>query len=174
MPLSEGVLEYLDARDALTREAVFRRHPALRDAVGTPGLRSELVEWLGTDPPWQPEQAERTARAIDLVRSGEAEDDAPTIKPFLLHPAERVRLRAYEFLLGLYFPDRNPDAVFLLLTGMLSDESEMVRSSGAAYVARVGARDQLRPFLQRWLAMAAARGWQGSESHDLVTRLLAE
>lgn len=173
MTVPQGMLEYLAVADLLAREDVLRRNPELREFLGSQAARQGVSEWLASDGAWAGPSAAAVEGALDYLRQSAVPDDAAIVKPILLHPAERARLRAYEFLLGLYFPDRNPDAVFLLLTGMLSDESDMVRSAGAVYVERVGATGQLRTFLERWRNMAQARGWAGTESYEQVARLLA-
>lgn len=172
MPVPQGMLEYLTAADLLARDNVLRRHPGLRELLDSPSARQGLSEWLGSDEAWAGPSAAAVEGAIDYLRQSALPDGAAIMKPFVLHPSERVRLRAYEFLLGLYFPDRNPDAVFMLLAGMLSDESDMVRAAGAAYVQRVGATGELRPFLERWRNTAEARGWAATESYGLVAGLL--
>lgn len=170
--LPDPWVAYFAAYDVLTREAVLRAHPELRDALQRPETREMLLEWLAGDAAWAPENAGLLPPVLEFLRPGAAEPEAARVKPLLMHPDPQVRLGAFEFLLTLYFPDRNPEALLLLLSGMLMDESERVRSAGAAYAARAGAQGHLREFLARWLAMAPARGWAGTESHEMVARLL--
>lgn len=172
MSLPDGLMEYLSARDLLTREAALGRHPGLHEVLAEPETRRALLTWLSTDEPWDATAGDLAAQVLEYLHGAASEDDAAGVKPFLLHPDPQVRLRAYEFLLTLYFPDRNREAVFLLLTGMLSDESDMVRSAGAVYAERAGAGGELGGFLARWHALAPARGWEESESYELVGRLL--
>jgi hypothetical protein len=170
--LPDDLAQYFATGDELARASVVEQHPGLPAALGTAETRARLLDWLSDEEPWQEDRTEMLVQVLQFLRGTASEADAPRVKPFLLHPRDRVRLRAYEFLTALYFPDRNREALFLLLNGMLSDEGDDVRAAGAAYAQRAGAVPELRDFLTRWRALAPARGWTGTQSYELVTRLL--
>ncbi len=106
------------------------------------------------------------------MRSKAQESEAAAVKPFLMHPDSFVRLKAYEFLLTLYFPDRNREAMFLLFNGMLSDREDQIRAQAARYIQRANAVADLKDFLSRWLKQASRQGWETTESYELVEQLL--
>jgi hypothetical protein len=170
--LPDLLAEYFASGDALSRADVQRDHPELPELLAAPETRTVLLEWLAGEEPWDVRHAESVSGVLRFLRRQASDADAPRIKPFLLHPNPGVRLAAYEFLTALYYPDINHDALFLLLNGMLMDESDEVRRTGADLVQRVGAPPELRAFLTRWRAMAPARGWEGTASFELITRLL--
>jgi hypothetical protein len=170
--LPDLLAEYFASGDALSQADVQMQHPELPEVLGAPDTRTLLLEWLSGEEPWEPGHAERVIQVLRFLRSGASDADAPRVKPFLLHPNPGARLATYEFLTALYFPDGNRDALLLLLNGMLLDESDEVRRAGAGFVQRVGTTLELREFLTRWRALAPARGWTGTQSYELVTRLL--
>jgi hypothetical protein len=170
--LPTELIDYFSQDGGLGELEVLRRHPGVNQRVETPETRRTLLEWLAGDDPWSAGREGVLVHVLQFVRGRADAGEAPRVKPFLLHSEPRVRQAAYDFLLALYFPDRNPDAVFLLLTGMLSDESDAVRTAGALYAARTEATEALRGFLARWLALAPARGWSGTDSHAQVARLV--
>ena len=135
-------------------------------------IRQAIVAWLSGDEAWQGEAEILAENCIEFLTPKAAADEAAVIKQFLLHANPHIRLRAHEFLLTLYFPDRNREALFMVLHAMLSDQSETIRREAAGYIQRAGAVVHLRPFLERWQAQARERGWAETESFELVARLL--
>ncbi|HOU40207.1 MAG TPA: hypothetical protein PK829_02960, partial [Promineifilum sp.] len=83
-----------------------------------------------------------------------------------------VRLAAYEFLLTLYYPDKNREALLQLLQNMLSDSEDAIRAAGARYADQADVAAELRSFLLRWQKTAPGQGWANTESFELVGRLL--
>ncbi|HEY0017460.1 MAG TPA: hypothetical protein VGC13_14210 [Longimicrobium sp.] len=170
--LPEPLGAYLTAYDVLTRDAVLRAHAGLRDELQRPETRSTLLAWLASDDAWSPEGAGVLPAVLEFLRPAAVPSEAARVRPLLMHPDPPVRRGAFEFLLTLCFSGRNPEALLLLLGGMLMDEDETVRRTGADYASRAPADGELRDFLKRWLVLAPARGWTGSESYELVKRLL--
>jgi hypothetical protein len=85
-----------------------------------------------------------------------------------------VRVRAYEFLLTLYFPDKNREAMITLLQNMILDNHDAVRVQGLRYIERADAVPDVLELLQRWRKIAMLRNWDKTESFEVVTRLLKE
>src|SRR5260370_22553026 len=167
-----GVREYLSTTDSLYRAEVAQRYPDLQKALNDPATRKAVLDWLASDEAWDSANSGFTSNCLEFLRAGATEGEAQIVRGFLLHPEPQVRLRAYEFLLTLYFPDKNREAMFLLLHGMLSDNDDMVRAQAARYIERANAVAELRDFLQRWYKTASDRGWAGTERFELVERLL--
>jgi ADP-ribosylglycohydrolase len=166
------VREYLSTSDSLYRAQVVQRYPDLQQTLNDPATRKAILDWLTSDEAWEPSLSSFTSNSLALLRVGAAQEEAQIVRSFLLHPDPWVRLSAYDFLLTLYFPDRNREAMFLLLHGMLSDNDDMVRAQAARYIERADAVDELRDFLQRWYKEAPGRGWADTESFELVGGLL--
>ena len=168
------VQSFLMSSDALARAELVHRHPNLLQVLNSSETRAALVEWLSGDEPYQAGNDELTANVLAHLRASAQDSDVPFVKPLLLHSSPLVRLRAYEFLLTLYFPDKNREAMFLLLNSMLTDMEETVRTEAAAYIRRAGAANELRPFLQRWLKNMKANNLEQSESYEQVKQLVEE
>jgi hypothetical protein len=170
--LPQPVLQYLATNDSLVRAQLSADHPDLPALLASSQTLAELRRWLGSDGAWAAESAQIVISGIELLRPELAAGDEQIIRSFLLHPEAQVRLQAYEFLLTIYFPDCNRQAMFILLHGMLTDQSDQVRSAAALYIERVNAVGELRDFLVRWRKSAIGLGWAGGESYELVERLL--
>src|SRR5262245_26146075 len=168
------VKAYLISHNVLTREQLRQRYPNLDQLLSAPQTRKTILEWLASEVAWDESNAEFVMRCLEFLQDGATEDEASVVKTFLLHPNAYVRLRAFEFLLTLYFPDKNREALFLLLHSMLFDSADAVRKSGAAYIDRANAVTEMREFLQRWIKVAASRGWENTDSFELVQQLLGQ
>ena len=166
------VKAYLATNDVLFREQLRQRYPNLEQLLGAPQTRKAILDWLASEEAWDDAAAQFVMRCLEFLQNGATEEEASTVKTFLMHPDAFVRLRAFEFLLALYFPDKNREAMFLLLHGMLFDPENAVRISGAEYIDRANAVAELREFLQRWSKVAASRGWENTDSYELVQQLL--
>lgn len=166
------VKAYLASNDVLFREQLRQRFPNLEQLLGDPQTRKAILDWLASEEAWDDSAAPFAMRCLEFLQNGATEEEAPIVKTFLLQPNAFVRLRAFEFLLTLYFPDKNREAMFLLLHSMLFDPDDAVRNSGAAYIDRASAVMELRGFLLRWSKVAASRGWENTESFERVQQLL--
>ncbi len=167
------VREYLSVNDSLARLQLFQNHPGLKDLLEDPQTRAAVLDWLGSEEAWEGSRSTFVVSCLELLRPAAQPSDEQIVRAFLLHPDPFVRLRAYEILLTLYYPEHNRNAMFLLLHGMLSDPDDRVRVSAASYIRGVGAAGELEGFLRRWLKLAPEKGWEGSESFELVQQLLA-
>jgi hypothetical protein len=171
---SEEIKAYFSSGDALSRAQLVQTHPELEQTLNSPELIAQLLHWLSTNEPWAETNVNLTMHVLVFLRTHARESDASIVKVFLLHNDPLVRLRAYEYLLTLYFPDKNREALFLLLQGMLSDQDEQVRAEAAGYIQRADAVSYLRGFLERWITTASERGWGNNESYELIERILSE
>jgi hypothetical protein len=174
MSIPPAVRAYLSSEDGLRRAQLSADHPELAEQLADPATRQALLDWLRSDEAQYPEAAPLVAGNIAFLRTAAEPGEASTLRPYTLHPDPAVRLSAFEFLLTLYFPDRNPDALLMVLQSMLADADDAVRTHGARYVERAGAASELAPFLARWAREAPDRDWQAGESAEVVGRLLAE
>ncbi len=168
----DQVKEYLASDDALVRKQLFQREPGLQQTLADPETRAAILNWLADDQAWEPSVEGLIQNCLIFLQGDASVSEDKTVRSFLLHPNPYVRLRAYEFLLSLYFPDKNREALFLLLHGMLSDSDDAVRTQAARYIERAGAVEELSQFLERWYKTAPNLGWEGTESFELVGRLL--
>jgi len=167
------VKAYLVSPNVLAREQLRQSYPDLEQVMSDPQTRKAIVDWLTSDDAWVEANASFAMRCLEFLLENASEEDATVVKTFLLHPDPLVRLRAFEFLLTLYFPDKNREAMFLLLHSMLFDSDDPVRVVGASYIDRANAIGELRQFLQRWIKVAISRGWENTRSYELVGQLLA-
>lgn len=166
------VQKYLTSNDSLARAELLQRNPDLKSFLERPETREAILGWLGSEEAWEPTRSSFVANCLEFLRAGAVPAEEQAVRAFLLHPDFGVRLRVYEFLLTLYYPERNRNAMFLLLHGMLADPSDRVRVSAVAYIQGVGATEELRSFLDRWLKLAPGQGWEKTESFEMVEKLL--
>ncbi len=163
---------YLSTNDSIARAQLAQRYPDLTTTLTDPTVRAAVLAWLAGDDAWDEANTSFTLNALRYLRSAADPSEAQAIRPFLLHPQPNVRLAAYEFLLTLYYPNKNREALLQLLQNMLSDSEDMIRSAGARYADQVGIAAELHSFLLRWQKTAHDKGWVDSESYELVGRLL--
>ena len=174
MSIPPVIRSYLATEDGMARAQLGSDHPELERQLADPATRRAVLDWLRTDQAQRPEFAELVMGCIGFLRAAAEPDETPVVRPFTLHPAPEVRLRAFEFLLTLYFPERNRDALLLVLQSMLADADDAVRTQGARFVERAGAGAELGLFLAHWSQQAADRDWDTGEAAELVERLRSE
>ncbi|MCB0088458.1 MAG: hypothetical protein KDE54_11140 [Caldilineaceae bacterium] len=171
--LPENIQKYLTVwNDTLARGVLLDEQPELAGLMDEPNTRQTLLDWLAGSESLAPQNARLTANALQFLRPQAQSSDAPIVRKLLMHPDAIVRLRTYEFLLTLYFPDKNPEALIMLLNSMLMDADDTIRTQGVRYIQRANAVTELRDFLVSWQQAAAGRGWLNSESYELVQQLL--
>jgi len=166
------VRAFLSTNDSLAQAELAQRYPDLNATLADPAVRAAVLAWLADDDAWVEANAHITLNALRYLRSAADPGEAQAIRPFLLHPQPRVRLAAYEFLLTLYYPDKNREALLQLLQNMLSDSQDAIRAAGARYAQQADVTPELHSFLQRWQKTAGGQGWTDTESFELVQRLL--
>jgi hypothetical protein len=171
LDVPEAVAMFLASDSALFRTQLRQEHPELDQQLAAADTRRAMLRWLQSDDR-TPDEPDLVASILGHIRAGADESEADTIRPLTLHPVPLVRLRAYEFLLTLYFPTENRPALLALLQTMLIDDDDAVRAAAARYVERSGAAANLDAYLRQWLGSAEGRGWSGTESHRLVVRLI--
>jgi hypothetical protein len=170
-PIAADVREYIASDEDMTRLSILGQHAGLEQRLQTPETRRSLVAYLATEEAWSTREAGFTNKVIHFLHDGFSEAEAPAIRPFVLHTDPYVRLRTYEYLVMLYFPDRNRPALLMTLQNMLVDEAEPVRVAGVRYLERSGALGDFRGFLQQWVRHYSGMGMQ-LESVELAERLL--
>lgn len=169
--LPADVREFLTAGDALGIRAVEEKHPNIRQKLRSPEIRAALFRYLAGDEPWREGNPGAVISALRVVHNGAAAAEIPLVRPLLMHPEGTVRLQVYEFHMAVYYPKQR-DSMLTLLPAMLLDSHDAVRAQGARYIDGLKIPPELRPFLERWLALAAKRGWEGEESFELVQDLV--
>lgn len=171
--LPENIQKYLTVwNDTLARSTLLEEQPELTGLMDEPSTRQTLLDWLAGSESLEPQNVLLTANSLQLLRPQAQSSDAPVVRKLLMHPEALVRLRTYEFLLTLYFPDKNPEALIMLLNSMLMDADDTIRTQGVRYIQRANAVAELHDFLVSWQQAATARGWLTSESYELVQQLL--
>ncbi|MBW4710440.1 hypothetical protein KX928_21835 [Roseobacter sp. YSTF-M11] len=170
--LPAGVQDYLISEDALRRAQLLQDHPQLAEELKSPEVREIILAWLASDPARQASNESLLENCIEFLTAGAAPGEAAVIRPFSLHGNQHVRLRSYEFLVSLYFPDRNREALMSVLQLMLSDHSETVRREAAGFVQRANLSGEMTPFLRVWRDRAEEDGRGAEESFELINRLL--
>jgi len=164
--------EYLSAGDGLGRASVQQRHPNVQETLGLPATRAAIVAWLADDEAAAPSNAGFATRCLQHLGPKAAPHEAPVVRRFLLHTSASVRTVAYEFFIVLYFPDKNREALYMLLNTMVVDPEDAVRAQAMRYIERADAIEELRPFLTLWRARAYQSGWGGTSAYELANRLL--
>ncbi len=168
------VREHLSAGDGLGKAAVAERYPDIQATLNNPKTRVAILNYLASDDAWKDSSTGFTMKCIEFLRSGATQQEAHLVRTFLLHADHYVRLRAYEFLMTFYFPDKNREAMFVLLQNMILDDHDAVRTQGARFIERANVGVEFRPFLKRWRKTAAGKGWEGKESVEIIDRLLKQ
>ena len=174
MDIPDAVRSYLATEDALARAQLVADHPEIEAVLADDDTRRAILDWLSEAEAHRPENTSLVAGSLEFLRSGAGPQDAAAVRSYTLHPDSGVRLRAFELLLTLYFPDRNRDALLMVLQSMLTDADDLVRTAGARYVDRAGAAPELGAFLAGWTQEAPARDWHTGESAEVVDRLLTK
>jgi hypothetical protein len=168
------VRAYLSSNDSLVRAQLTQQHPDLDKTLNDLGTRTAVLNWLAGNEAWDESFTHFTMNCLRFLRSKANPSETQIIRAFLLHHHPHVRLTAYEFLLTLYFPDKNREALLQLLQNMLSDNHDAVRVEGARYVEQSGVVIELKDFLKRWYKAALDQGWNDTVSFELVERLLKD
>jgi hypothetical protein len=168
----DEVQQYLSSRDGLFRAALQSQYPNLQARLSDPAVRDAVAAWLASDEALNEGSVDLLMNALEYLRPTATEADGAAVRSLLMHMEPFVRLAAYNFLVSLYFPDKNRQALLMVLNGMLSDEADAIRQRGAEYVERAGAGAELKLFLQRWLQTASARGWMDTDTYRLIDRLV--
>jgi hypothetical protein len=141
----------------------------VKTVLNAPETRKALLAYLASDDPWVTTTPGFAMNTLTFVLSGATADEARFVRPLVLHPVPDVRVRAYTFLVAVAGQDRT--SLIALLETMMMDPDDMVRTAGARYIEQTDALTSLRLFLERWVKLAPARGWNG-ESRELIDRLL--
>ena len=170
--IPQEVQEYLTAGDGLGRKAVEAQHPDVKRKLQSPETREKLMAYLASEEPWK-DAPGFTINALGVVQTGAKAGEAETIRPLLLHPEGMVRGKAYEFLMAIYYPAGERGSMLTLFQSMLMDSDGMVRAQGAQFIKGMKGQAELKPFLERWLKLAPARGWDKHESFENVQNLVA-
>lgn len=174
MDIPPVVRDYLAREDSLARAQLVSAHLEVKEQLGNPATRRAIIKWLAADEARRPEMTGLVAGSLGFLRAEAEPGEAMVVRPFTLHPEPIVRLRAFEFLLTLYFPDRNREALLMVLQSMLVDSHDAVRTQGVRYLERADAGAELGTFLAGWAREAPGKGWHTGESAELVEWLLAE
>lgn len=171
--LPENIQKYLTVwNDTLARGMLLEEQPELTNLLDDPSTRHTLLQWLAGVESLDPQNALLTANALQFLRPSATSSDLSIVRKLLMHSDTIVRMRTYEFLLTLYFPDKNPEAMLMLLNSMLMDSDDTIRTQGVRYIQRANAVAELRDFLMSWQQAAASRGWLDSDSYELVQQVL--
>lgn len=168
--IAKDIEAYLRADDSLYRAQVRQEAPNFEARLNAPETRRALLDWLRTDEAWA--DGELAQNVIEFLQTSARADDVQTIRSFLMHPKQRTRLAAYEYLRGLYFGADNREALLQLLQNMLMDADNVIRAQAARHIQQAKLVDEMRGYLERWRTAAIERGWGQTESHELVERLL--
>jgi hypothetical protein len=169
--LPPDVREYLTAGDALGMVAVEEKYPDIRKKLRSPEIRAALLRYLASDEPWQEPNPGPIIGALRVVRETPTAAEIPLLRPLLMHPEPAVRQPVYEYMMSVYYPSQR-ESVHTLLQSMLLDGHDSVRAQAANYIKGLKTPEELRPFLNRWLALAAKRGWNKQESFEIVQGLV--
>jgi hypothetical protein len=165
--------QYLSTTDSIVRAQIVAEHGDLLQMLSTPETRSAVLKWLASEAAWEPSAYTLLINALGILRGGSAEE-AQVVRPFLLHSEPFVRMAAFEFMLALYGPDQNPEALLMVLQNMLSDQSDKVRSLATHYIENLKLTDDLKKFLDRWYQSAPDKGWDTRESFERIGRILGK
>ncbi len=165
------VLRYLSTKDSIVRAQIADQYPDLQQQLSDPATRTAILQWLGTDAAWDPSSLALLLNCLQFLQGGTVEE-AQIVRPFALHTDPFVKIAVYEFLLALYYPDKNPEALMLVCQSMLSDQNDKVRSLAAHYIDTINVMSEMKEFLERWYKNAKQLGWEGTESFERIGNIL--
>jgi hypothetical protein len=171
--IPSDVREYLTAGDGLARKSVEAQHPDIRQKLQTPDTRAKLIRYLASDEPWQDPSPGMAVNTLGVLQAGAKQEEVPVIRPYLMHPQPQLRLRAYEFLMSVYYPAGERGSMLTLFQSMLLDSEDTIRMQGAQFIKGMKGQTELQPFLERWLKLAPQKGWDKTDSFGAVQNLVA-
>ncbi len=131
--IPESVREYMTAADGLGHFAVQQRHPDLEQVLHSPGTRQTLLRYLSSREAWQDTSVNFTMNILAFLLGNATLSEAPIVRPFLRHPHAGVRLRAYQYLMGVYYPARDRGAIDPLLKDMAADPDAAIRDQAETW-----------------------------------------
>jgi hypothetical protein len=166
------VKEYLSATDPMSRAGVKTRYPGIENKMKEPRTHSDILTWLASEFPWKSEYASFAANCLSFLYSEASESERERLRPFLLHYDAQVRLKAYDYFVLTYFPDKNKQALLLLMESMLVDDDDRVRIAGIRYIERIGAEKEFINVFRAWQFLASLKAWQQSGSAELVAGII--
>jgi hypothetical protein len=166
------VREYLTAGDGLARKAVQAQHPDIKEKLQSPEMRVKLLQYLAGEEPWQDADPGLAINALGVVQTGAKAEETASIRPLLMHREGMVRLGAYQFLMAVYYPAGERGSMLTLFQAMLLDPEAMVRAQAAQFIRGLKMHAPLKPFLERWVKLAPARGWDKDDSFEVVRSML--
>ena len=164
------VRDYLTANDGLAQAAVKEKYPNLRQTLDAPETRAAIIRYLASREPWA-DKSGFTRNVLGFLQNGASEEEAASIRPLLRHPDPWVRLRTYEYLMAIYYPPRDHQAMSNLFQEMLDDSDEIVRVQAARWIKGLNMSSEMHDFLQRWVKLAVERKWDTQESFSLIQAL---
>ena len=171
--ISDPLLRYLSTRNSFLRKEIVSEYPDLQKDLNDPVTRTAILNWLRTEAAWDPSQLALLLSCLEFLRGGPVEETV-VVRPFLLHSDVFVRIAAYEFLMALYYPDKNPEALLMVFQNMLSDQDDKVRSLAAHYIETIDVTGELKEFLDRWHKNAEALGVKDTESFERIGNILGK
>jgi hypothetical protein len=166
------VRDYLTAGDGLAQAAVVEKYPNVQRTLRTPATRAAILRYLASDEPWKDPTPGFTINALAFLQGSASAKEAPTIHGLLRHPNPWVRLRAYEYMMGVYYPASDRAAMITLFEEMIMDTDEINRVQSARWIKGVNAAPEMSGFLQGWIKTAVKRKWDHQESFEIVQGLL--
>ncbi|WP_020669586.1 hypothetical protein [Amycolatopsis nigrescens] len=172
MDIPPLVRSYLATDDGMVRNQLLTEHPEVQEQLTDPRTRRAVLDWLGGEEARQAGLAGFVAGCLSYLRTHAVPEEAVEVRPFTLHPEPVVRVKAYEVLLTLYYPDKNREALLMVLQAMLADPADAVRTQGAHFVASADARQELDAFLAGWAREAPGKGWDTGQAAWHVRQLL--
>lgn len=163
------VRDYLTAGDGLAQAAVIERYPDVRRSLESPDVRAAILRYLASGEAWR--DPGFAINALAYLQGGASAKEVPAVRNLMTHPNPWVRVRACEYMLGVYYPAQDRVSMVSLFETMLNDKDEIVRVQGARWIRDFKAAPEMQSTLQNWLKIAAQRKWDGAESFQIVHSL---
>ncbi|HYW41453.1 MAG TPA: hypothetical protein VE959_01270 [Bryobacteraceae bacterium] len=166
------VRDYLTAGDGLAKASVKERYPNVQQTLASHECRAAVLRYLESDEPWKQPNVGFLINALAYLQAAANAKEAPVALKLAGYPNAWVRVRADEYLMGVYYPAGDRASMVKMYERMLNDSDEVVRVQAARWIKGTNAAAEMRGYLQDWISRAAERHWDHQESFTLVQEAL--
>lgn len=165
------VRAYLSAGDGLGQASVREQHPDLDRVLNAPSTRSAIVAYLASEETLKDSDPGFAMNALAFLQSAANAQEAGSIHRLLRHPNPSIRARAAGYMMAVYYPVRDRNAMLSLFKETLNDSDETVRVQTARWIKGTDSAPLLEGFLENWTLLARKNKWDKTESFQIIQSL---
>jgi len=166
------VRAYLSAGDSIGHLEVTQKYPNVERTLASPEVRAAILRYLRSDEAWKEPNPGFMIGALTFLQGAASAKELPAVQGFVVHRNPWVRVRAYEYMMAVYYPAGDSASMVKMFEKMLVDPDEVVRVQAARWIQGVGVVAAMRGYLQNWIQRAPERMWDHQESFTIIQELL--